>query len=358
MEINEVYNILEDDKDFFLEKKEQFLRCFSISNEVITESSIRTIADKLFLSLFSFDSDKKKDIETLITRLLKYRVDIKPELTNFLMNLANEYLDYCIKNKKSVLNVKAFIYLVNYYISLIDKAYVKFLSKLAKSIEEISKEKTEANKELALAVFERLKNSKETVKVLSYYKEVPIICRTSVEKITDEFVVLSFDNCSIKAFPTGKTVYIKVPFLSKKIKATIVNISPKDSVMALGHFEITELPQEKRKFVRVEPAQTIEIAIIKGNKTIKGKIADISIGGVGVYAVDIQDLNEDDIVKLSFKLPESDTIEITGRVVYIIDMDGMYRIGIEYSLDVIQEEKISDYVINRQFEILREIKSG
>ncbi len=357
MQVNDIYNILEEDKDFFLNKKDEFLKCVGNSSEFLSESSIRTIADKFYLSLFSFESNEK-NIETLVKRLLKYKTDIKPELTNFLMNLVNEYLDYCIKNKKSVKNVKALLQLINYYISIIDKAYVAYLSKISKQIEKLSKEKSEANKELALSILSKLKEDKKSIRLISYYKEVPIICKTQIEKITDEFAVLEFDNCSVKAFYPEKNVYIKTDIIQKKIKATIINISPKEEKLTLGKFELTDLPQEKRKFVRVEPSENITVQLEKGNTKITGKLADISIGGVGIYTADIKDLEEDNIIKISFKLPSIDfQVNLHGQIVYILDMDGMYRLGIKYSPDVITEEKISDYVINRQFEILKELKS-
>ncbi len=356
MNINEIYALLEEDKDFFLEKKEEFIRCAgNVSSETISDSSLRTIADKLFLSLFSFKEDEK-NIEKLVRRLLRYKIDIKPDLTNFLMGLMNEYLDYCIKNRKSIKNVKAFIQLVNHYISIIDRAYVKYINRISKKAEILTREKEEANKELALSVFKNIKEDRKTVRVISYYKEVPIICKAEVGKVTDEFVILEYENCSIKAFHTEKTVYVKTDILEKKIKSTIINISPKDEVMVLGKFEITELPQEKRKFVRVEPSETIEITVEHAGRKLKGRIADISIGGVGIYMSDVEELEEGDTVKVSFKL-DSESIELTGTVRYIVDLDGLYRIGIEFSPDIVTEEKISDYVINRQFEILREIKS-
>ncbi len=357
MQVSDIYSILEEDRDFFLNKKDEFLKCVNNSSHYLSESSIRTIADKFYLSLFSFNSSEK-DIQILVKRLLKYKTDIKPELTNFLMNLVNDYLDYCIKNKKSVKNVKALLQLINHYISIIDRAYVSYLSKISNQVEQLSKEKIEANKELALSIFKKLQEEKKTIRLISYYKEVPIICKTQVEKVTDEFVVLHFENCSIKAFHPEKSVYIKTELLQKKIKASIINVSPKEEKIVLGHFELTDLPQEKRKFVRVEPAETINVKLEKGNTTVTGKLADISIGGIGVYTADIKDLEEGNLIRVSFKLPAIDfDVDLTGEIVYIIDMDGMYRIGIKYSPDVITEEKISDYVINRQFEILKELKS-
>ncbi len=357
LNVDEIYNILNEDRDFFLQKKNDFIRCAgTVSSDSMSDSSVRTVADKLFLSLFSFKDDNKS-IDRLIRQLLKYNIDIKPDLTNFLMGLMNDYLDYCLKNKKSVKNVKALMYLVNHYISMIDKAYVSYINRISKNVEVLKKEKSEANKELALSIFKGIKDDKKPVRIISYYKEVPIICKSYVKKVTDEFVVLEYENCSVKAFHTDKNVYVKTDAFSKKIKATIINISPKDEVIVLGKFEITELPQEKRKFVRVEPSETIDIFIQHGNERLKGKIADISIGGVGVYLKDIEDLEEDDIVRVEFKL-DSEDLSIEGRIRYIVDMDGIYRVGIELFPDVNTEEKISDYVINRQFEILREIKSS
>ncbi|NPA52155.1 MAG: PilZ domain-containing protein [Aquificae bacterium] len=350
MQVEEIHKILKEDRSFFLSKKEKFLKCIDIG-------SINDTAQKLYISLFSFEKNEK-DIEKLIRELLRHRADIKPEITSFLMNLVNEYLEYCIKNKKSIKNVKALLQLINHYIYLIDKTYISYVSHITNHIKQLSKEKRKAHKELALSIFRKLKEEKKSVRLVSFYKEVPIICKTKIERITDEFVVLQSHNCSTKAFYPEKNVYIKIDNLQKKIKATIINIIPKEEKIVLGNFELTQLPQEKRKFVRVQPTENIEVKLQKGKHILTGKLSDISIGGIGVYLSKIDNIEEKDTVKISFKLPSGDTeIELLGEVVYIMDMDGMYRVGIKYSPDVLTEEKINDYVINRQFEILKEIKS-
>ncbi|MDQ7055916.1 MAG: PilZ domain-containing protein [Persephonella sp.] len=72
------------------------------------------------------------------------------------------------------------------------------------------------------------------------------------------------------------------------------------------------MPHEKRRFVRVRLSKKVAVIIKKESEDLEGMIDDISVGGVGVYCVNIDHLQTEDTVELSF-LIDGFSIDVTGR---------------------------------------------
>ena len=76
---------------------------------------------------------------------------------------------------------------------------------------------------------------------------------------------------------------------------------------------------------------------------------------MGVYVEDRDDLKEGDVVEVGFTLPKG-RVETEASVRYVLPHQKIYRVGLQYQLDIPKEDIVSDYVMERQFEILRELK--
>jgi len=95
------------------------------------------------------------------------------------------------------------------------------------------------------------------------------------------------------------------------------------------------------------------VDIEKNGEKIRGIINDISIGGLGIYTDSIGSLQKDEEVLIKFEL-NGKTIEAKGIIRYTIE--DLKKAGIEFKLNNDLESDLAEYVLERQFEIIKELR--
>ncbi len=142
------------------------------------------------------------------------------------------------------------------------------------------------------------------------------MCRSKLHSIRDEYVKAT--TCNLNIFKPGSEVFIKHPNLPRPVAVRVVDL---------------DIDREE----------------------VVGTMADISVGGVGVFLKEKGSLKEGDVVWVSFTLPKG-KVETQASVRYVLPDGNVYRVGIQYELDLKREKVVSDYVMERQFEILKELR--
>ena len=306
--------------------------------------------------MFSFHKEPLKELESLFYRIAHHELDIKKAVSKALLKMVRDYIDYVIEHDRAHEKIKNFITLIDLYVSAIENAYSRYTQKLKEKIKSANKDRVEGEIGLILDFFQRqLELSKADVELLSFYKEVPVVCKSRVLKVGD--VNLLLRQCELKAFSLGSEAYIRHINLPKPVAVKVTDVNNRDRVMDVQVLGFVELPQERRKYVRVVPAETIDVLLKKGDWRSSGTVADISLGGIGIYIRDIDSLKEGDSVSVRFGLPKGD-VEANAQIRHIEEGEGVYRLGISYQLDIKTEEVVSDYIMERQFEILKELKGS
>ncbi|WP_041737392.1 PilZ domain-containing protein [Desulfurobacterium thermolithotrophum] len=220
----------------------------------------------------------------------------------------------------------------------------------------LKKEKDKEVGEAFTRIFNLLKDKEVPIMLITFYKEVPVSCKALIDNVLESRIFVSFETCSyMKTFYDSSFIYLKITNAPKPIKAKKVDIFPEKKTIILEDFSFEEIPQERRKFVRVEPEEKFVVTVVKDNYSIKGIVADVSIGGIGVFFKTKPELSLGDKVEVNFIL-KGTPLSIEGEVRYVIKQGEVYRAGIEFKLQPKQEEIIAEYVMQRQFEILKELK--
>jgi hypothetical protein len=356
-----LYSSLKKDKEFFENYKDKFVEIFSkeIKNlKLIDESTLRTIGDRVYLLLFSFNKNPAHELKNFIKKVLETEVDIKPVFSKAFLKLLRDYIDYKIQKNADFENIKNLVDLIDLYLFIIDSAYIEYTKSLESEISKIKEEKVEEERQIIFHGFERILAENKEVQVLDFYQEVPVICKGKIKDIIDKkLVIFELSKCHYKNFYIEKNdVYIKADEIFPKVVKGIVKESDmmKYEIKVIN-FQFTHLPQERRKYVRVIPKEEIMVEIIKDGEILKGKLRDISIGGLGIYLKDINSLKINDKIRIRFEIGNV-RIDHTGEIKYILKENGLYRIGVEFDKDVNVEEIISEYVVKRQFEIIKELR--
>jgi len=227
-------------------------------------------------------------------------------------------------------------------------------------LEEIKtslKSKEEEHNEIVLSLLEKIKNRSDEVEIIDFYKELPIVLKSKILKMFDEKIILSIYGGKYNYLKKEENIYLKHPYFPKPIKANIYDLDPKNETLTIYNFMFSEIEQDKRKYVRVQPKDRIEIKLSFFGKTYFGYIKDISLGGVGVYIENIQNLKIGQEVGVHFLLSTGE-VKTKGIIKHISKIKNFNILGLEYhyNLDIKTEEIISSYITQRQFEILKELK--
>ncbi len=359
MNIKELKNSLQRRKDFFVKVEEQFnqffdeeLEKFSIEPKI--KEKIKSLKSKLFNRIFISTKENIEDIYNIFYLLAKEGIDVRDLIQGVFTFVIKSFSEYLLKTKPSVKDVYFLSTLLNEYISIIEKAYLDFAKIQEKEeTESLGTKREKYEEEYILDVLNRHKG--ESFTALSYYKEVPIIFKLKIIKTTDKFIIADISKVNINISKLTGAVYLKVPFLEKPVKTKIVSVDFKRNILALENPRLTDIPAEKRKHVRVMLSEPTKVIVKKDNEETMGLIVDISAKGLKFYTGRLGSIKEGDKVHLSFKLDNHD-IKSTGSIKHISDTGKGFMVGVELEPDLKTENVISDFVMSRQFEILKELR--
>ncbi|RMA93126.1 PilZ domain-containing protein [Hydrogenothermus marinus] len=350
------------EKEFFEKEKDKFINSFT--QEMLLEkkqkniqglpsSVLTTIGIKLYNLLFlNYEKDPSKELYNFAYKIAESKIDLKIVLISSTLRLVRDFIDYILDGKKDFNTVKNLIELIDKYIIEVEKAYADYYKKVEEELHKLKNEKAKEEEEIIFSILKNISDRKEKIEILDFYKEVPVICKSWIKEISEVTVVLDIQNCNFAIFEEEKYIYLKVPSFPKIIKAKIKKFKEFDYI-TLTDFHFTELPQEKRRYLRVVPKEAIKVYLNKNGNIIEGLIRDISIGGIGIYTDKIDLLNKDDKVSIKFQL-RGETIETEGIIRYILKESK--RAGIEFIKNTEIEDKIAEYVIDREFEIIKELR--
>jgi len=350
---------LKSEKEFFFEFQKDFVDIFSRNISLakpglISSSALQTFGIKLFTLLFGFQKDPTEELYLFSKKLAQNDINLKPVIIKSLLNSIGKFAIYLADKEESIEKLKNLITLVDIYLTTIDKAYMDYYEEIKKAL----KNKESENKEILLSLIQKIKDKNEEVDIIDFYKELPIVLKSKILKIFDEKIVVSIYAGKFSYLKKEEIVYLKHPYFPKPIKANIFDLDPKSETLTLYNFIFSEIEQDKRRFVRVQPEKIIEVNLSFENRVFKGYIKDISIGGIGVYLENIEDLKKESELEIFFLL-SSKPVKTKGKVKYIQKTDNFNILGIDYfsNLDIKTEETISSYITHRQFEILKELKA-
>lgn len=349
---------LEDEKEFFLHFQKDFTDNFSekittFKPGLVNPSVLQTFGIKLFTLLFGFEKDPTDELYYFSKKLAQNDINLKPIIIKSLLNSIGKFALYLADKDEQIEKLKNLITLVDIYLTTIDRAYMDYFEEIKSSLDIKENERNE----IIFSLLKKVKERNEDIDIIDFYKELPIILKSKILKIYEDKIVISIYSGKFNYLKKEENVYLKHPNFPKSLKADIFDLNPQNETITLYNFIFSEIEQDKRKFVRVQPENKMEANLSYENKIFKGYIKDISVGGIGVYLENVGDLKNGCEVDIFFLL-SSKPVKTKGTIKYIHKTDNFNIIGIDYfsNLDIKTEELISSYITHRQFDILKELK--
>ena len=211
-----------------------------------------------------------------------------------------------------------------------------------------------------LDVFRKIKDNGENVTFFNLYKGVPIKHSAIIVGIDEEDVAFKTIQTQEIAMKMDGKAYILVDSnFDKPIKADIVYSNLSNSTVILNNFTyMLNMPATKREFVRVHPDIMAEVSLSREKDLVTtGKLFDLSVNGLGVISEENNGIYAVAKIELKFILNIGNdkkpfTIRVDGEVLNIIEYSSSYRYCIKINPKADMEEKIVNYVNQREVEIL------
>jgi len=231
--------------------------------------------------------------------------------------------------------------------------------------------KRSSDTKVIIAKFMLAEGEERQIKLINVYKGVPISHEGTVVKVINDRITIKFHvGQSLLLNLEGQT-YILSKLFPKPIKAAVMTINTNDQIAILTNFSFSDPDFRKREHIRVEldydDAPTVVIGASDSNVRLFGKLNDISLYGVGVVVIALQDIikrsfSENAEVELTFSLPFKDKGEplkfnLWGKIRHIDRSQENFKLGIQTFPTQKMLPYLQKFISQRQAEILEEIEN-
>lgn len=206
-------------------------------------------------------------------------------------------------------------------------------------------------------------NTKKTVKLINYYKGLPVSYPANIAGVDRGILDLDVQTEQAFVMEPCRSVFLRSPLFKHDLFAHVQYVNFKKGVATLVKFSYVEIMAERRNFIRIAP-EASPLTLLKspiGN--FKGKMHDISLSGLNISINDSIPLEPGCEISACFTLATLDQsfserftipaslISISGEA-----LPRNYRFSIQPDKSI--ERHLSQYIILRQIEIIKEIKEA
>ena len=345
--------------DFFESYKEKFVSSFM---EALTSENpsmkdtpvLNTIVGRIYSLLFSLSGDPRRDLFALASTLARNKLALKKILLDTCLKMMKDYIDHIAKNLSDYNRIKSFVDLIDVYVGVVEDAYIDYVKSLKEDIAKEKELRRAESEHLAIDLLNKLlKKGIKKVVVHARYKGLFVDTKSELMSLRDSCLKIKTSHMSV--YHEGLVLYLKGAGIPEAIEAEVVDVDTDNMTIEVQVKGFINLPEENRKHVRVVPETDIKVRIIRASEEIEGIVADISVHGVGMYVRDVGGIKVGDDVKVSFDLPKG-SVSVSGEVKHITPFNNVMRVGVFFNADLHIEDLISDFVVSRQMDIIREIK--
>jgi hypothetical protein len=193
------------------------------------------------------------------------------------------------------------------------------------------------------------------IKLLNYYREVPINFGASIDHIERGMVEMTIHPLQAVLMKLQKETLIRSCHFKHDVVAKVSKAGTEKRFAFLTGFSYVQILSDRRSNIRVEVFENVDVAVRAGQLQLQGRLKDISIGGLAIIAPEIQGVAENARVKLTLSL-RGHGVELTGTVLRVLDEAPRKIYVIQYNPDSKSDATISQYIFQTQSEIIRELK--
>lgn len=197
---------------------------------------------------------------------------------------------------------------------------------------------------------------KNDLRLLNFYREVPVSYGAEVLTIEESHAELLVHQVQAVVIAQEKLTVLKSSHFRKDVIASVTYVNVEKSRVVLSNLGYTLVRADRRMSVRVQLGVSIDAAFAAEEfEVVQGRLHDMSLTGVSINAARDPGMSLSQRGALSIALP-SRGITVPASLLKSIPLDGGCRLVFEIEPSRAQELAISQYIFQRQVEIIKELK--
>lgn len=204
-------------------------------------------------------------------------------------------------------------------------------------------------------------NPKKSLKLINYYKGLPLSYSASIASIDSGTIDLDVQAEQAFAIEKSRSVFIRSPLFKHDIFAHAQYVNTKKGMATFVKFSYVEIMAERRNFIRVVPEPHPNTVIESSLGVIEGDLYDVSLSGLNISIHHSCQLEIDAVSPTLFTLSnieQSLGFKVSVPATLICIKGDVLPRNYKFTMcpDKALERQLSQYIIQRQIEIIREIK--
>lgn len=208
-----------------------------------------------------------------------------------------------------------------------------------------------------------IKAKKSGVKLINFHQGMPLCFPASIAGADHGMIDLDVHPQQAVAIERDHYTFIKCDAFTNIIGAQVQYINVRKRAATLMRFFFAEIMADQRQALRLMLSPPTDAAFEFPEGTVNGKLYDLSVGGAAVVTEHAAEIPDGTALKLQFMLPNiiqnTHTIAATpARYVGTAELAGAHLVRFAINPDKSVEQHISQYLFQRQVEIIRDLKEA
>jgi hypothetical protein len=208
---------------------------------------------------------------------------------------------------------------------------------------------------------ELLKQGKLGVSLINYYKGLPLSYPATIESVPNGTLELDIHPQQAVAIDKYRYAFIRCPAFPHVVGAHVLYVNIRKQAATLKNFFFAEILAERRNAIRLELEPPTDASFLVQDQVMSGRLLNLSMNGVAL-STDLPCLSEERFeTTLQFNLPniiQNNLTNVKTPAQYMgsNEHEGVHVHRFAMTPDKVLEQQISQYIFQRQVEIIRELK--
>ncbi len=196
---------------------------------------------------------------------------------------------------------------------------------------------------------------KNDLRLLNFYREVPVSYGAEVLTVEPDSAELLVHQVQAVVIDQEKLTVLKSSHFPKDVVAKVTYVNVEKSRVVLSKLGYAVVRADRRMSVRVEMGTSIEASFATQDERADGQLHDMSLTGLSINVADDPGLSASEKGELTVALPAG-AITVPASLLKVVPKSGGCRLVFEIEPSRAAELSISQFIFQRQVEIIKELK--
>lgn len=208
-------------------------------------------------------------------------------------------------------------------------------------------------------VLQEIRNKKlpNDLRLLNYYNEIPVSYPAQIEHVEEEMVDLTVHQQQAVVMVTDRMTFLTSKHFPFDVVAKVFRVDTHRCLAILTHFAYAHVRAQRREFVRVQVPGRVDVTFVSAEGSLSGRLYDISLGGLSFISQIKKNIDVNTKGTLSVGL-QSRTFDIPAVLLKTVPDERNFKYIFEIDVSGKIENHISQFIFQRQLEIIRELKES